>query len=235
MVGNFNPPSKDKPSLIRHSEVSTLFHEFGHVVHQVLTKAKHARFSGTHVLRDFVEAPSQIMENWVWEEEVVGRLSGHYRDRSRKLPAETLKAMIAARNLGSGLKILRQILYGSSDLAYHSGPCKDTTATWRRIHDCVTLFKLPEGALPQASFGHLMGGYESSYYGYLWAEVFSADMFTRFKKEGLSNGKTGAAYRKLILEPGGGADEAGQVRAFLGRAPNEDAFLRSMGIGTSRS
>jgi thimet oligopeptidase len=230
MVGNFNPPSKDRPSLLKHSEVTTLFHEFGHVVHQVLTKAKHPRFSGTHVLRDFVEAPSQIMENWVWQEEVMNRLSGHYQDRSRKLPAETLRAMIAARQLGSGLRTLRQILYGTSDLFYHTQPCKDTTAAWRRIHDSVTLFKLPEGAMPQASFGHLMGGYESSYYGYLWAEVFSADMFTRFEREGLFNPRTGAEYRRLILEPGGGADEGSQVRAFLARPSNEKAFLKTLGI-----
>ncbi|MBI5622353.1 MAG: Zn-dependent oligopeptidase [Elusimicrobia bacterium] len=234
MVGNFNPPSKDRPSLLKHSEVATLFHEFGHVVHQVLTQAKHPRFSGTQVLRDFVEAPSQLMENWVWQEEVMERLSGHYEDRSRKLPKETLKAMIAARQLGSGLRNLRQILYGTADLAYHSGPCKDTTAAWRAIHDRVTLFKLPEGVLPQASFGHLMGGYESSYYGYLWAEVFSADMFTRFQREGLFNAKTGADYRRLILEPGGGLDEAGQVRAFLGRAPNEAAFLETLGVAPKR-
>ncbi|MBI5208468.1 MAG: Zn-dependent oligopeptidase [Elusimicrobia bacterium] len=251
MVGNFSPPSKTQPALLKHSEVATLFHEFGHVLHQLLTKARHPRFSGTNVLRDFVEAPSQLLENWVWEAPVMERLSGHHQYPSRKLPAETLEAMIGARRLGSGLRTLRQILYGTVDLAYHAPACQgnsprrpgrsasgldrapafgDSTAVWRRLHDSITLFKLPPGALPQAGFGHLMGGYESSYYGYLWAEVFSADMFTRFQAGGLFDGRVGREYRRLILEPGGGEDEAAQLERFLGRPPNEKAFLKSIGI-----
>lgn len=230
IVANFNKPTMEAPSLLKHDEVETYFHEFGHIMHQVLTRANHPRFAGTRVPRDFVEAPSQMFENWVWEPEVLQRLSGHYTNPSKKLPKDLLDRMVQAKNHNSGLRYLRQVFYATVDQTYHTSPEVDSAKVYRALFDKTTLVRLSPGAQPQASFGHLMGGYVASYYGYLWSEVYAADMFARFQKEGILNPEVGKAYRRLILEPGGGLDEAGQIRKFLGREPNKEAFLWSIGL-----
>ncbi len=230
MVANFNKPSADRPSLLTHSEVETFFHEFGHIMHQVLTRAKYARFSGTNVARDFVEAPSQMLENWVWNKEVLRRLSGHYADRTKKLPDELIATMIALKNLNSGVKYLRQVFFASVDLAYHTKKKVDTTDVWADLRESVALIPATPGTHGPAGFGHLMGGYDAGYYGYLWSEVYSADMFSRFEKEGIMSPGLGREYRRLILEPGRSLDEADQIKKFLGREPNEEAFLKSIGL-----
>ncbi|MBI2070154.1 MAG: Zn-dependent oligopeptidase [Elusimicrobia bacterium] len=230
IVANFNKPTADRPSLLKHDEVETLFHEFGHIMHQVLTKAKYGRFSGTSVARDFVEAPSQMLENWVWGKEVLKSLSGHYKDKNQKLPDELLGRMIAAKNMDSGLRYLRQAFFATVDLEYHTRPKADSTALYADLMEKVSLIPMNPATNPQASFGHLMGGYDAAYYGYLWSEVYSADMFSRFEKEGVMNTDLGRLYRELILEPGRSHDEAEQLTKFLGREPNEEAFLKSIGI-----
>ncbi|MBI4402960.1 MAG: Zn-dependent oligopeptidase [Deltaproteobacteria bacterium] len=231
IVANFNPPSPGTPALLEHSEVVTFFHEFGHITHQVLTKAKYATFSGTSVKTDFVEAPSQMLENWVWEKGPLQKLSGHYLDTSKKLPDELLDKMVKARLLNAGIKNLRQLSFGLIDMTYHTTEHVDSTEIYQRFIRDVMLIPLQPDAIPQASFGHLMGGYDAGYYGYMWSLVFAQDMFaTRFAKEGLLNPVTGGDYLKWILEPGGTEDPSILLRGFLGREPNEDAFLKSLGL-----
>jgi len=230
IVANFNAPSESNPSLLTHDQVETLFHEFGHIMHQQLTQAKFPTFSGTRVKRDFVEAPSQMLENWVWEKESLAKLSGHYKDKTKKLPDDLIQKLIAAKLANVGLNYLRQVTFATLDLEYHTSPSVDTTAVYKRLTKEIMLIPIQDGTMPQASFGHLMGGYDSGYYGYLWSEVYAQDMFTRFEKEGLLNTKTGADYRKWILEPGGEQDPAKLVHEFLGRDSNEKAFLKSLGL-----
>ncbi len=230
MVANFEKPTPEKPSLLRHSEVKTYFHEFGHIMHQTLTTAKYRQFSGTSVARDFVEAPSQMLENWVWRPDILARLSGHYRDRTKKLPKELLDRMILAKNVDSGVFYLRQAFFATVDLTYHLEPPADTTKTFGRLMEEVMLVPMTPGTHPEASFGHIMGGYDAGYYGYLWSEVFAQDMFSRFEKAGPLDPKTGASYRREILEPGSSREESDSLRAFLGREPSDEPFLKSIGL-----
>ncbi len=230
IVANFNPGVNGKPALLNHGEVETLFHEFGHIMHQTLTKARFASFAGTSVKTDFVEAPSQMLENWVWEKEALQKLSGHYEDASKKLPDDLIEKMLKAKLLGVGLNYLRQIAFATLDLEFHLNDVVNTTEVYARAMSEILLIPIQEGTMPQASFGHLMGGYDSGYYGYLWAEVYAQDMYTRFEKEGLLNNKTGMDYAKWILEPGGSQDPYELIKGFLGREPNSDAFLKSIGL-----
>lgn len=228
IVANFTKPGADRPSLLRHQEVITLFHEFGHILHQTLTKARRARFAGTATERDFVEAPSQMLEHWCWEPEVLGSFSRHY-ETGEPLPTRLLEAMVAARNLNSGITTLRQILFASLDMAYHSpGFDGDTTATLARLHD-ISGFPYTPGTHFQSGFGHLFG-YDAGYYGYLWSHVFGDDMYTLFEQRGPLNREVGAHYRRTILERGGSVDGDELVRSFLGREPNNEAFLRNLGL-----
>ncbi len=234
MVANFNKPTKDRPSLLTHDEVETFFHEFGHIMHQTLTKARYGRFSGSATARDFVEAPSQMLENWVWDAEVLKQLSGHWEDRGRKLPKELLDKMLAAKNVNSGLVNLRQLLFGSVDQEYHGVPPSDTTKAYARLAKDIAMIPTSEGTHPEASFGHLMG-YDSGYYGYMWSKVYAEDMFSRFKAEGVLNPTLGRRYRVEILEKGSSRDEMESLKAFLGREPSEEAFLESIGLKPGKS
>ena len=173
-----------------------------------------------------------MLENWVWNPDILKSLSGHYKDTGKKLPQDLLEKMIAAKNLNSGLTYSKQAFYASLDFTYHTTTVPDSTEVYRKLQDDMRLIPMTPGTHPQASFGHLMGGYDAAYYGYLWSEVFAHDMFARFESEGVLNPQLGAEYRRLILEPGGGMDEAGQLRLFLGREPNERAFLKSIGLQT---
>jgi thimet oligopeptidase len=234
MVANFNKSTKDRPSLLTHDEVETFFHEFGHIMHQTLTKARYGRFAGSATARDFVEAPSQMLENWVWDGTVLQSLSGHYLDHSKKLPNELLGKMLAAKNVNSGLVNLRQLLFGSVDQLYHGAPPSDTTAAYARLSADIAMIPTSPGTHPEASFGHLMG-YDAGYYGYLWSKVYAEDMFSRFKAEGVLNPALGRRYRTEILERGSSRDEMDSLKAFLGREPNEDAFLESIGLKPAKS
>jgi len=229
IVANFTPSTGEKPSLMKFDDVVTLFHEFGHVTHNIFTTSEYATFSGTSVSRDFVEVPSQILENWAYQPEVLKKISGHFRNPDEKLPDETIQKIIAARNMDSGLFYLRQLLFGILDMYYHTAAGKvDTTKVYARLMKKIALVPMSEGTHPQASFGHIMGGYEAGYYSYLWSRVISVDLFGRFLDTGVMNRETGRRYRELILAPGRSYDEAGQVRKFLGRDSTEDAFLRDI-------
>ncbi|MBS1984319.1 MAG: Zn-dependent oligopeptidase [Bdellovibrionales bacterium] len=229
IVANFNPPSEGKPSLMSHDEVETVFHEFGHIMHQTLTRAPYGSLSGSSVARDFVEAPSQMLENWVWDAKVLSSLSGHYATKE-KLPADLLKRMIEARDFNQGQFYIRQLYFGFLDMTYHTTKSAiDTTEVSDKLYkDLVGVDPLPNSHF-QASFGHLMG-YSAGYYGYLWSEVFAADMFTRFAKDGLLNPQVGMSYRKSILEPGNMRDANELLKDFLGREPNKDAFFKKLHI-----
>ncbi|RLI55613.1 MAG: hypothetical protein DRP09_09345 [Candidatus Thorarchaeota archaeon] len=231
MVANFRKPTEAEPSLLAHDEVVTFFHEFGHLMHVISNEAHYARFGLGSVLPDFIETPSQMLENWAWNEEVLRVISGHYEDPDKKLPADLLKRMVDAKLLDIGILSLRQIFYALIDMVYHTEPTEDTTSTFLKLFEEITGFRYDEEVTPDASFGHLMGGYSAGYYSYMWSKVYAEDLFTRFEETGIMNGSTGSEYRRKILAPGGSRDPDLMVREFLGREPNSDAFMKSIGLG----
>jgi thimet oligopeptidase len=209
--------------------VETLFHEFGHILHMSLSRAAYARFSGAETEWDFIEAPSQIMEHWTWEPSVLERFARHYRS-GEPIPAELIERMRDARWLNVGLTIGVQAFYGQIDLALHAVPeVGDIDDALRRAY-AVTGLPYPEDTFMLAGFGHLLSGYDAGYYGYLWAEAIGDDMFGRFAREGVTSPAVGAEYRREILEPNGTRDADDLVRAFLGREPSNDEFLRLRGM-----
>lgn len=230
LVCNFSKPTADKPSLMPHDQVETLFHEFGHGLHNLLTQTRYGRFAGAQVARDFVEAPSQMFENWVWEPSVLKLFAKHYKT-GEPLPDSLLQGMKAARTLNSGLETEHQIYYGMVDQAYHTAPEGkiDTTKTGIDMLAEIELYPKPEGTYFQSSFGHLMG-YEGAYYGYLWSLVYAQDMFERFEEKGILSPEAGQYYRSKILARGGSMDEFDMLRDYLGREPRMDAFLRHLGL-----
>ncbi len=229
MVANFTKPTADTPSLLQHGEVETLFHEFGHVLHQNLGRTELARFSGTSVETDFVEAPSQIMQNWVWRADVLKKFARHH-ETGEPIPDTLVDQLVAARRLNIAVHQLRQLKYGWLDQAIHApGPEKDLDEISREASD-LSLLPIHEGTFDLASFGHLMGGYDAAYYSYMWAEVFGDDMFGRFELEGVTNPAVGMAYRREVLEKGGSVDADQMLIGFLGREPDNSAFLRKLGI-----
>ena len=228
MVANFTKPTKDQPSLLQHGEVETLFHEFGHVLHQNLGRTELARFSGTSTERDFVEAPSQIMEHWTWRPDVLKRFARHY-ETGEPIPTGLVDQLVAARLLNKAMWQLRQMTYGWWDQEIHGGPDRDIDAIYVEGSK-ISLLPYHEGTFALASFGHLMGGYDASYYGYMWAEVFGDDMFSRFEEEGVTNPEVGLAYRNEVLGKGGALDADEMLVNFLGREPSNEAFLKKLGI-----
>ena len=198
MVCNFTRASGSKPAVLRHSEFETFFHEFGHIMHGVLGHTKYSRFAGTSTERDFVECPSQALENWCWEPEILTRVSSHYKT-GEKLPQELIDKMLLAKKVDSGLLNCRQMFFGIPNLLtagvydqqVHSQEKVDSEALWAKLRPEITRVQHTEGTNPMANFGHLMGGYDASYYGYLWSEVFSADIYAQFKKAGSCMDKVG--------------------------------------------
>jgi thimet oligopeptidase len=230
LVCNFTKPTADKPSLLPHDEVETFFHEFGHGLHHILSDRNYGRFSGTSVARDFVEAPSQMMENWVWSPEVLKTFTKHYKT-GEPLPAELLAGMKAARTLGSGIETEHQFYYGLVDQAFHTAKNGeiDTIKTVTDLFSEVELYdKIPETWF-HASFGHMVG-YHGAYYGYQWSLVFAQDMFQRFEELGILSPAAGKYYREKILARGGSMDEMAMLKDYLGREPKMDAFLRHLGM-----
>ncbi|MGE3974171.1 MAG: M3 family metallopeptidase [Bdellovibrionales bacterium] len=231
IVANFNPPANGKPSLLNHDEVETLFHEFGHIMHQTLTKAPYASLAGTSVRQDFVEAPSQMLENWVWDTSILNKLSGHYQNTNNKLPPELLKQMMAAKDFNQGYFYTRQLFLGLFDMTIHTTAGKvDTTQVHDRLYQQIIGVKPLPGGHFAAGFGHMMGGYDAGYYGYLWSEVYAQDMFTRFENGKILDPVVGGRYRATILEKGNMVEPLQLITEFLERAPNNQAFLKKLGI-----
>jgi thimet oligopeptidase len=229
IVANFTPSSGKIPSLLSHQEVVTLFHEFGHIMHQVLTHAKYGSLAGSSVARDFVEAPSQMLENWVWSPEILTRISGHYLNLQDKLPPQQIAQLIAARDFNQGYAYCRQLYYGLLDFKFHtsSGPMRTTQVSDDLFKELFQLDSIEGGNLP-ATFGHLMGGYDAGYYGYLWSEVYAADLFSQFQTAGVMNESLGMKYRTAILEPGNMLPALDLVKTFLGREPDQKPFFKKL-------
>lgn len=238
MVANFTKPTGDKPSLLKHDEVVTLFHELGHAMHDMCAHVKLSRFHGTSVEGDFVEAPSQMLENWCWNESMLSRLSKHYLRPEESLPKPLASALVRTKNLNAGILNLRQIFFATWDLVIHG----DSTgkyftvgaadAEYEKLRKEIALIPQPKNVWPAASFGHMMGGYDAGYYGYMWSQVFSADMFyTVFAPNLLTDPATpGLKYRKSILRVGGSRDGMDSLVEFLGRQPIPEPFLKSLGL-----
>jgi len=233
LVCNFTKPTKDKPALLSHEEVETFFHEFGHCLHSILTETRYGEFSGTNVARDFVEAPSQMFENWVWNAKVLKSFARHYKT-GKPFPDELLEGMIQARYLASGMKAEHQVYYGMVDMTFHTDDDGrvDTTKVGLDLFGEIELYDPVPHTYFQAAFGHLTG-YQAGYYGYLWSLVYAQDMFERFNERGLLNPKAGLYYRKKILSRGGTVDEMEMVRDYLGREPRMEPFLRHLGLEIS--
>ena len=229
IVANFTKPTETTPSLLKHSEALTLFHEFGHILHFCLTTVDLVSFSGFDTEWDFVEAPSQIMENWMWEPEILQRFATHHATGD-PIPVELVSKLVAARDLNIGLHTMRQVFLGHVDLFMHGADRGEDIDTITRTAHEHTLLPFHEGTHFAATFGHLMGGYDAGYYGYLWSAVYGDDMFSAFEVEGLTDTGVGKRYRDEVLASGGSRDAIDHLRAFLGREPNSEAFLRRLGI-----
>jgi Zn-dependent oligopeptidase len=236
LLCNFPPPAADKPSLLTHQDVETLFHEFGHALHSIVTRAKYGRFAGTHVPGDFVEAPSQMLQNWVWDKKVLDTFAADYRDPSKKIPAEIIKKMNDAKLANAGVFYRRQFAFASLDLALHDPHPEEMP------YDCVAISNpiLEKVFLPidrsttfVSYFGHL-NGYDAGYYGYAWADAIAADMATVFEKakDGYLDKQAGMKLRREIYEPGDSHDVNVSIEKFLGRKQSIQPFLKKIGIGS---
>ncbi|MBE0364436.1 oligopeptidase A [Pseudoalteromonas ulvae UL12] len=235
LVCNFNKPVGDKPALFTHNEVTTLFHEFGHGIHHMLTQVSAGAVSGINgVAWDAVELPSQFLENWCYEEEALAFISGHY-ETNEPLPKELLDKLLAAKNYQSAMQMLRQIEFSLFDFHIHADftPNKQghIQQVLNDVRKRVAVFKAPEFNRFQHGFSHIFaGGYSAGYYSYKWAEVLSADAFSRFEEEGVFNPQTGRDFMHAILEMGGSKEPMELFKAFRGREPQIDALLRHSGI-----
>ena len=232
IVCNFTKPTKDKPSLLTHGEVTTLFHEMGHAIHALLSDVTYRSLSGTSVLWDFVELPSQVQENWCFEKETLDLFAAHY-ETGEKIPEDLIKKVRAAKNFMGGWAGLRQVGLGTLDMSWHSQDPKDITDV-ASFEDKVTadtsLFPRLAGPTSTA-FNHIFaGGYSAGYYSYKWAEVLDADTFELFLEEGLYDTAVAARYREEILAKGGSEHPKILYKRFRGRDADPDALLRREGL-----
>ncbi|CAI4284304.1 BAK_1a_G0004960.mRNA.1.CDS.1 [Saccharomyces cerevisiae] len=235
LVCNFSKSTKDKPSLLKHNEIVTFFHELGHGIHDLVGQNKESRFNGPgSVPWDFVEAPSQMLEFWTWNKNELINLSSHYKT-GEKIPESLINSLIKTKHVNGALFTLRQLHFGLFDMKVHT--CKDLQNlsicdTWNQLRQDISLIS-NGGTLSKGydSFGHIMSdSYSAGYYGYLWAEVFATDMYhTKFAKDPL-NTKNGIQYRDIVLARGGLYDINDNLKEFLGREPSKDAFLKELGL-----
>lgn len=239
LVCNFPEPVGDKPSLMAHHELEVLFHEFGHAMHTILTRAERFQFAGTNVERDFVEAPSQMLEAWVWDAGVLDRFAADYRDASKRIDAEVLERMKAAKLATSGVYYTRQVALAKSDLAIHlapeAGATRDCQATINRVFGEVFIAP-PEGSHFGGYWGHLTG-YDAGYYGYSWAKSIAEDMATVFENapDGFMDVEAGMRLRREVYAPGGSRDAEESVRVFLGRERSIEPMLEAIGVKGSKA
>ncbi|KAF8128555.1 mitochondrial endopeptidase [Boletus edulis] len=236
MVANLAKPTPERPALMRHDDVTTFFHEMGHVFHGLLSRTKYSRFHGTAVARDFVEAPSQMLENWCWEPEVLEKMSSHYKTQE-PLSDDLIAKIIKSRYVNVGLFYLRQLFFANFDLAVHNNSLDvntDYTKLWNELREKISLVQGSEDKPGQGTFGHIVGGYDAGYYGYTYSLVFAADMYATVFKKAPLDPALGRLYRDKILFVGGSQDDMDSLKVyigvpdFLGREPDPKAFINEI-------
>jgi len=233
IVCNFTKPTADAPALITHDELTTFLHEFGHALHGIFAKGRYPSLTGTSVSRDFVELPSQIMENWAFEPEYLNSFAKHYQT-GEPIPAELIEKVVAAKNYLAGYGQVRQLHFGYLDMAWHSLtelPAEGTIEFEQKTLAPYAVMPSVEGVAFSPSFSHIFaGGYSAGYYSYKWAEVLEADAFSLFKEKGIFNTEVSNSFRKNILEKGGAEDEAVIYRNFRGHDPEPQALMEKLGL-----
>jgi peptidyl-dipeptidase Dcp len=233
---NFTKPTSKQPSLLTFNEATTFLHEFGHALHGIFANTVFPSLSGTNVFRDFVELPSQIMENWLCEPEWLKSFAVHYLTHE-PIPDDLIDKLIAARNFQAGYQSVRQLSFAMLDMGWHtlSQTFKGNVAVFERsLIDVASLLPIVEGSCTSTSFGHIFGGgYAAGYYGYKWAEVLDADAFSVFKKEGIFNHELGTKFRRELLEKGGTIDPNALYFQFRGKQASIDALLERNGLKTA--
>ncbi|GAB1319575.1 metalloendopeptidase [Madurella fahalii] len=244
LVCNFSKPTAKKPSLLKHDEVVTLFHELGHGIHDLAGRTRYARYHGTSTVRDFVEAPSQMLENWCWTPSQLKSLSSHY-ETGNPIPDGLIEKLIATKHVNDALFNLRQLHFGLFDMTVHTPKSHseleelDVSKLYNDLRVEISQIKGPEAqGMPstwgngQATFGHLIGGYDAGYYGYLSSQVYSTDMFYTVFKNNPMDPIQGRRYRHTVLEKGGSQDEMLTLEQFLGRKPSSEAFYNELGLSS---
>ena len=233
IVCNFTKPTADAPALITHDELTTFLHEFGHALHGIFAQGRYPSLTGTSVSRDFVELPSQIMENWAFEPEYLNSFAKHYQT-GEPIPAELIEKIVAAKNYLAGYGQVRQLHFGYLDMAWHALtelPAEDAIAFEQKTLAPYAVMPAVEGSAFSTSFSHIFsGGYSAGYYSYKWAEVLEADAFSLFKEKGIFNTDVATSFRKNILEKGGAEDEAVIYRNFRGHDPQPEALMKKLGL-----
>ena len=233
IAANFTPAGNGVPALLEHSEVETLFHEFGHVLQMSMATSKYATLTGDNVAWDYIETHSQLLENWAWQPQVLKQISAHYQT-GEPLPDEMMEALVKSKNAGAATAFIRQNFLGQFDVAAHAADKRvDTTKLYAQMMKDITGVPMTPGTIPQASFGHIMSltdPYDVGYYVYAWSLVIAQDIFSQFQEQGLFNAELGARLREYIYTPGTVYDESEMVEKFLGRPYNDKAFLKELGI-----
>ena len=233
IVCNFTKPTADAPSLITHDEFTTFLHEFGHALHGILAEGRYPSLTGTGVSRDFVELPSQIMENWAYEPEYLNSFAKHYQT-GEPIPAELIEKIVAAKNYLAGYAQVRQLHFAYLDMAWHTlteVPQVSTVEFEQSVLAPYNVMATAKEAAFSGSFSHIFsGGYSAGYYSYKWAEVLEADAFSLFKEKGIFNTEVSSSFRKNILSAGGAQDEAEIYRNFRGHNPQPEALMEKLGL-----
>ncbi len=233
IVCNFTKPTADAPALITHDELTTFLHEFGHALHGIFAQGRYGSLTGTNVSRDFVELPSQIMENWAFEPEYLNSFAKHYQT-GEPIPAELIEKIVAAKNYLAGYAQVRQLHYGLLDMSWHTLtalPSESTVEFEKKALAPYAVMPAVEGTAFSGSFSHIFsGGYSAGYYSYKWAEVLEADAFSLFKEKGIFNTDVAASFRENILSKGGAQDEAVIYRNFRGHDPQPEALMKKLGL-----
>ena len=233
IVTNFTKPGKDSPSLLTHSELVTFLHEFGHALHGIMAEGRYPSLTGTNVARDFVELPSQIMENWAYEPEYLDSFAKDWRT-GEPIPHDLVKKIVDAQNYLAGYYQVRQLQFGILDMAWNTLktlPEEDVEAFERRVLDPSSVLPKAEGTIISTSFNHIFsGGYAAGYYSYKWAEALEADAFSLFKEKGIFSREVAGSFRENILSKGGSEDAAVLYRRFRGRDPEPEALMRKLGL-----
>ncbi|MBO5808343.1 MAG: M3 family metallopeptidase [Bacteroidales bacterium] len=233
IVCNFTKPTADAPALITHDELTTFLHEFGHALHGIFAQGRYGSLTGTNVSRDFVELPSQIMENWAFEPEYLNSFAKHYQT-GEPIPADLIEKIVAAKNYLAGYAQVRQLHYGLLDMSWHTLaqlPSEGTVEFESKALAPYAVMPAVEGTAFSCSFSHIFsGGYSAGYYSYKWAEVLEADAFSLFKEKGIFNTEVASSFRKNILEKGGAEDEAAIYCNFRGHDPQPEALMQKLGL-----